>query len=59
MDILVLFEGEIVSLIVLVGDKIKEGDVIGEMKVVNGDSVDKGVFEENVLDEFFKEDVFK
>lgn len=59
MDILVLFEGEIVSLIVLVGDKIKEGDVIGEMKVVNGDSVDEGVFEENVLDEFFKEDVFK
>lgn len=59
MDILVLFEGEIVSLFVLVGDKIKEGDVIGEMKVVNGDSVDEGVFEENVLDEFFKEDVFK
>lgn len=39
MDILVLFEGEIVSLFVVVGDKIKEGDVIGEMKVVGGESV--------------------
>ena len=32
MDIPAPFEGEIVSLTVAVGDKIKEGDVIGEMK---------------------------
>ncbi|WDT85170.1 pyruvate dehydrogenase complex dihydrolipoyllysine-residue acetyltransferase [Alteromonas sp. 009811495] len=38
MDIPAPFEGEIVSLSVSVGDKIKEGDVIGEMKVANGDS---------------------
>lgn len=34
MDIPAPFEGEIVSLSVSVGDKIKEGDVIGEMKVL-------------------------
>lgn len=38
MDIPAPFEGEIVSLSVSVGDKIKEGDVIGEMKIANGDS---------------------
>ncbi|GFD84830.1 acetyltransferase component of pyruvate dehydrogenase complex [Alteromonas sp. KUL150] len=38
MDIPAPFEGEIVSLSVSVGDKIKEGDVIGEMKVAGGDS---------------------
>ena len=38
MDIPAPFEGEIVSLTVSVGDKIKEGDVIGEMKVAGGDS---------------------
>lgn len=36
MDIPAPFEGEIVSLSVSVGDKIKEGDVIGEMKVAGG-----------------------
>jgi len=41
MDIPAPFEGEIVSLSVSVGDKIKEGDVIGEMKVANGDSAMK------------------
>ena len=38
MDIPAPFEGEIVSLSVSVGDKIKEGDVIGEMKVAGGES---------------------
>ena len=38
MDIPAPFEGEIVSLSVSVGDKIKEGDVIGEMKVAGGSS---------------------
>ena len=38
MDIPAPFEGEIVSLTVSVGDKIKEGDVIGEMKVAGGDT---------------------
>ena len=51
MDIPAPFEGEIVSLTVSVGDKIKEGDVIGEMKVANGDSADKGASEENASDE--------
>lgn len=38
MDIPAPLEGEIVSLSVSVGDKIKEGDVIGEMKVAGGES---------------------
>ncbi|WP_421132189.1 pyruvate dehydrogenase complex dihydrolipoyllysine-residue acetyltransferase [Alteromonas sp. A079] len=38
MDIPAPFEGEIVSLSVSVGDKIKEGDVIGEMKAAGGDN---------------------
>ena len=38
MDIPAPFEGEIVSLSVAVGDKIKEGDVIGEMKAAGGGS---------------------
>ena len=37
MDIPAPFEGEIVSLSVAVGDKIKEGDVIGEMKKAGGE----------------------
>ena len=56
MDIPAPFEGEIVSLSVSVGDKIKEGDVIGEMKVANGDSADEGASEENASDESSKED---
>ncbi|MGY0313006.1 pyruvate dehydrogenase complex dihydrolipoyllysine-residue acetyltransferase [Alteromonas macleodii] len=59
MDIPAPFEGEIVSLSVSVGDKIKEGDVIGEMKVANGDSVDEGASEENASDESSKEDAPK
>jgi len=59
MDIPAPFEGEIVSLSVSVGDKIKEGDVIGEMKVANGDSADKGASEENASDESSKEDAPK
>ncbi|MFZ8168240.1 pyruvate dehydrogenase complex dihydrolipoyllysine-residue acetyltransferase [Alteromonas macleodii] len=59
MDIPAPFEGEIVSLTVSVGDKIKEGDVIGEMKVANGDSADKGASEENASDESSKEDAPK
>ena len=59
MDIPAPFEGEIVSLTVSVGDKIKEGDVIGEMKVANGDSVDEGASEENASDESSKEDAPK
>ena len=55
MDIPAPFEGEIVSLSVSVGDKIKEGDVIGEMKVANGDSADEGASEENASDESSKE----
>ena len=37
MDIPAPFEGEVVSLSVAVGDKIKEGDVIGEMKKAGGE----------------------
>ena len=59
MDIPAPFEGEIVSLTVSVGDKIKEGDVIGEMKVANGDSADEGASEENASDESSKEDAPK
>lgn len=59
MDIPAPFEGEIVSLSVSVGDKIKEGDVIGEMKVASGDSVDEGASEENASDESSKEDAPK
>ncbi|MEC9126447.1 MAG: biotin/lipoyl-containing protein, partial [Pseudomonadota bacterium] len=54
MDIPAPFEGEIVSLSVSVGDKIKEGDVIGEMKVA-----DEGASEENASDESSKEDAPK
>ena len=59
MDIPAPFEGEIVSLTVSVGDKIKEGDVIGEMKVANGDSADEGASEESASDESSKEDAPK
>jgi len=41
MDIPAPFEGEIVSLSVSVGDKIKEGDVIGEMKAAGGSEASK------------------
>ena len=59
MDIPAPFEGKIVSLSVSVGDKIKEGDVIGEMKVANGDSADEGAAEESSSDESSKEDAPK
>ncbi|OJF69014.1 dihydrolipoyllysine-residue acetyltransferase [Alteromonas sp. V450] len=55
MDIPAPFEGEIVSLSVSVGDKIKEGDVIGEMKVAGGDSAGEGASEENASDESSKD----
>ncbi|BFT29488.1 pyruvate dehydrogenase complex dihydrolipoyllysine-residue acetyltransferase [Alteromonas sp. D210916BOD_24] len=38
MDIPAPLDGEIVSLSVSVGDKIKQGDVIGEIKVAGGES---------------------
>lgn len=51
MDIPAPFEGEIVSLSVSVGDKIKEGDVIGEMKVAGGDSAGESAAEESSSDD--------
>ncbi|WP_394221368.1 pyruvate dehydrogenase complex dihydrolipoyllysine-residue acetyltransferase [Alteromonas gracilis] len=51
MDIPAPFEGEIVSLSVSVGDKIKEGDVIGEMKVAGGESDDDSAAEESSSDD--------
>ena len=60
MDIPAPFEGEIVSLSVSVGDKIKEGDVIGEMKVASGDkSATESAAEESASEESSKEDAPK
>lgn len=67
MDIPAPFEGEIVSLSVSVGDKIKEGDVIGEMKVADGnsdsdsadDSSDDSAAEESSSDDASQEDAPK
>ena len=50
MDIPAPFEGEIVSLTVAVGDKIKEGDVIGEIKTSAGAS-EEDKSEENSSEE--------
>ncbi|GEA10657.1 dihydrolipoyllysine-residue acetyltransferase [Alteromonas sp. KUL49] len=47
MDIPAPFEGEIVSLTVSVGDKIKEGDVIGEMKVAGGETAPEASSSDN------------
>ena len=59
MDIPAPFEGEIVSLSVSVGDKIKEGDVIGEMKVANGDSAGDSAAEASSSDNASQEEVPK
>ena len=59
MDIPAPFEGEIVSLSVKVGDKIKEGDVIGEMKVANGDSAGDSAAEASSSDNASQEEVPK
>jgi len=48
MDIPAPFEGEIVSLSVAVGDKIKEGDVIGEMKAAGGESASEDTASDDV-----------
>ena len=50
MDIPAPFEGEIVSLSVSVGDKIKEGDVIGEMKAAGGDSASEETASDDAQD---------
>ncbi|AFV86493.1 pyruvate dehydrogenase complex dihydrolipoyllysine-residue acetyltransferase [Alteromonas mediterranea] len=59
MDIPAPFEGEIVSLSVSVGDKIKEGDVIGEMKAAGGGSSDESSAEESSSDDASQEDAPK
>ncbi|WP_334049737.1 pyruvate dehydrogenase complex dihydrolipoyllysine-residue acetyltransferase [Alteromonas gracilis] len=59
MDIPAPFEGEIVSLSVSVGDKIKEGDVIGEMKAAGGDSSDESTAEESSSDDASQEEAPK
>lgn len=59
MDIPAPFEGEIVSLSVSVGDKIKEGDVIGEMKVAGGDSAGESAAEESSSGNASQEDAPK
>jgi pyruvate dehydrogenase E2 component (dihydrolipoamide acetyltransferase) len=59
MDIPAPFEGEIVSLSVSVGDKIKEGDVIGEMKAAGGDSSDESSAEETSSDNASQEEAPK
>ena len=59
MDIPAPFEGEIVSLSVSVGDKIKEGDVIGEMKVAGGDSAGESSAEESSSGNASQEDAPK
>ena len=59
MDIPAPFEGEIVSLSVSVGDKIKEGDVIGEMKAAGGDNSDDSTAEESSSDDASQEDAPK
>ncbi|NDV90162.1 pyruvate dehydrogenase complex dihydrolipoyllysine-residue acetyltransferase [Alteromonas sp. 345S023] len=56
MDIPAPFEGEIVSLSVAVGDKIKEGDVIGEMKKAGGDDASSDESAEEAQEEAPKED---
>ncbi|MEC8965092.1 MAG: pyruvate dehydrogenase complex dihydrolipoyllysine-residue acetyltransferase [Pseudomonadota bacterium] len=55
MDIPAPFEGEIVSLSVSVGDKIKEGDVIGEMRTAGGESSDESTAEESSSDDASQE----
>ncbi|MDY6975009.1 MAG: pyruvate dehydrogenase complex dihydrolipoyllysine-residue acetyltransferase [Pseudomonadota bacterium] len=59
MDIPAPFEGEVVSLSVSVGDKIKEGDVIGEMKAAGGDSSDESTAEESSSDDASQEEAPK
>ncbi|AXT39498.1 pyruvate dehydrogenase complex dihydrolipoyllysine-residue acetyltransferase [Alteromonas sp. BL110] len=59
MDIPAPFEGEIVSLSVSVGDKIKEGDVIGEMKVAGGDSAGESAAEESSSNDASQEEAPK
>ncbi|MCZ8529025.1 pyruvate dehydrogenase complex dihydrolipoyllysine-residue acetyltransferase [Alteromonas sp. PRIM-21] len=56
MDIPAPFEGEIVSLSVSVGDKIKEGDVIGEMKAAGGESSSESTAEESSSDRASQEE---
>ncbi|MDB2330893.1 pyruvate dehydrogenase complex dihydrolipoyllysine-residue acetyltransferase [Alteromonas sp.] len=50
MDIPAPFEGEIVSLSVSVGDKIKEGDVIGEMKAAGSDNASEETASDDAQD---------
>lgn len=59
MDIPAPFEGEIVSLSVSVGDKIKEGDVIGEMKVAGGDNAGESAAEESSSNDASQEEAPK
>ncbi len=59
MDIPAPFEGEIVSLSVSVGDKIKEGDVIGEMKAAGGESSSESTAEESSSDNASQEEAPK
>ncbi|MEC8418025.1 MAG: biotin/lipoyl-containing protein, partial [Pseudomonadota bacterium] len=56
MDIPAPFEGEIVSLSVSVGDKIKEGDVIGEMKAVGGSEASEEASSDDSKEEAPKEE---
>jgi pyruvate dehydrogenase E2 component (dihydrolipoamide acetyltransferase) len=56
MDIPAPFEGEIVSLSVSVGDKIKEGDVIGEMKVAGGSEASEEASSDDSKEEAPKEE---
>ena len=56
MDIPAPFEGEIVSLSVSVGDKIKEGDVIGEMKAAGGSEASKEASSDDSQEEAPKEE---
>ena len=56
MDIPAPFEGEIVSLSVSVGDKIKEGDVIGEMKAAGGSEASKEASSDDSQEEASKEE---
>lgn len=56
MDIPAPFEGEIVSLSVSVGDKIKEGDVIGEMKVAGGSDAPEEASSDDSKEEAPKEE---
>ena len=56
MDIPAPFEGEIVSLSVSVGDKIKEGDVIGEMKAAGGSEASEEASSDDSKEEAPKEE---